>query len=95
MRLYAGSVDIYFDRFTDAQEKGTWIFNSPLHVRNVEVSISSPMVREYLHTNRHGEFVFCAIEVPDQNPNTDPRDLNCPNKFNSVERARPPLPKAS
>ncbi|WP_395707973.1 hypothetical protein [Reyranella sp.] len=37
-----------------------------------------------------GEFVFCAIEVPDQNPNTDPRDLNCPNKFNSVERAQPP-----
>jgi len=37
-----------------------------------------------------GEFVFCAIEVPDQNPNTDPRDLTCPNKFNSVERARPP-----
>jgi len=41
-----------------------------------------------------GEFVFCAIEVPDQNPNTDPRDLNCPNKFNSVERARPAAPKA-
>jgi hypothetical protein len=41
-----------------------------------------------------GEFVFCAIEVPDQNPNTDPRDLNCPNKFNSVERARPPSPRA-
>jgi hypothetical protein len=35
-----------------------------------------------------GEFVFCAIEVPDQNPNTDPRDLNCPNKFTSVERER-------
>lgn len=33
-----------------------------------------------------GEFVFCAIEVPDQNPNTDPRELNCPNKFNAVER---------
>ena len=42
-----------------------------------------------------GEFVFCAIEVPDQNPNTDPRDLNCPNKFNSVERARPQPGKAS
>ena len=42
-----------------------------------------------------GEFVFCAIEVPDQNPNTDPRDLNCPNKFNSVERARPLPRKAS
>jgi len=41
-----------------------------------------------------GEFVFCAIEVPDQNPNTDPRDLNCPNKFNSVERARPPAATA-
>ena len=40
-----------------------------------------------------GEFVFCAIEVPDQNPNTDPRDLNCPNKFNSVERTRPPQPR--
>ncbi|MFO1087316.1 MAG: hypothetical protein U1E21_22395 [Reyranellaceae bacterium] len=40
-----------------------------------------------------GEFVFCAIEVPDQNPNTDPRDLNCPNKFNSVERARPSQPR--
>jgi hypothetical protein len=34
-----------------------------------------------------GEFVFCAIEVPDQNLNTDPRDLSCPNKFNSVKRA--------
>ena len=34
-----------------------------------------------------GEFVFCAIEVPDQNVNTDPRDLSCPNKFNSVQRA--------
>jgi len=33
-----------------------------------------------------GEFVFCAIEVPDQNPDIDPRDLNCPNKFNAVER---------
>jgi hypothetical protein len=42
-----------------------------------------------------GEFVFCAIEVPDQNPNTDPRELSCPNKFNSVERARPTLRKAS
>ncbi len=36
-----------------------------------------------------GEFVFCAIEVPDQNPDTDPRDLNCPNKFNSVRREIP------
>jgi hypothetical protein len=42
-----------------------------------------------------GEFVFCAIEVPDQNPNTDPRDLSCPNKFNSVERVRPTSRKAS
>jgi hypothetical protein len=42
-----------------------------------------------------GEFVFCAIEMPDQNPNTDPRELSCPNKFNSVERARPQLDKAS
>jgi hypothetical protein len=40
-----------------------------------------------------GEFVFCAIEIPDQNPNTDPRDLHCPNKFNSVERAHRPLPR--
>ena len=42
-----------------------------------------------------GEFVFCAIEVPDQNPDTDPRELSCPNKFNSVERARPSSRKAS
>lgn len=40
-----------------------------------------------------GEFVFCAIEVPDQNPNTDPRELSCPNKFNAVERAQPPDPE--
>jgi len=42
-----------------------------------------------------GQFVFCAIEIPDQNPNTDPRDLNCPNKFNSVERARPQVRRAT
>lgn len=42
-----------------------------------------------------GEFVFCAIEVPDQNPNTDPRELTCPNKFNSVERAEPRPKRAS
>src|SRR5258708_4224915 len=42
-----------------------------------------------------GEFVFCPIQIPDQNPNTDPRALNCPHKFNSVERARPFSRKAS
>jgi hypothetical protein len=44
-----------------------------------------------------GEFVFCAIEIPDQNVNIDPRDLTCPNKFNSVElqRALPAKRKAS
>ena len=42
-----------------------------------------------------GEFVFCAIEIPDQNVNTDPRDLHCPNKFNSVERSAPAKGKAS
>ena len=42
-----------------------------------------------------GEFVFCAIEIPDQNPNTDPRDLNCPNKFNAVEYKLPRAGKAS
>jgi hypothetical protein len=42
-----------------------------------------------------GEFVFCAIEVPDQNPDTDPRELSCPNRFNSVERVRPASRKAS
>lgn len=42
-----------------------------------------------------GQFVFCAIEVPDQNPDLDPRDLNCPNKFNSVEWLRSFLHKAS
>jgi hypothetical protein len=41
-----------------------------------------------------GEFVFCAIEVPDQNANIDPRDLNCPNKFNAVERQSfSPIPR--
>ncbi len=42
-----------------------------------------------------GQFVFCAIEMPDQNATVDPRDLNCPNKFNSVERAQPHFRKAS
>ena len=42
-----------------------------------------------------GEFVFCAIEIPDQNPNVDPRDLSCPNKFNAVQRSLPFSPKAS
>jgi hypothetical protein len=42
-----------------------------------------------------GEFVFCAIEMPDQNANVDPRELNCPNKFNSVERTLPNKRKAS
>jgi hypothetical protein len=41
-----------------------------------------------------GEFVFCAIEVPNQDLNTDPRDLSCPNKFNSVQRA-PRQPKSA
>ncbi len=42
-----------------------------------------------------GEFVFCAIEMPDQNANVDPRDLNCPNKFNSVDLMRALGRKAS
>lgn len=42
-----------------------------------------------------GEFVFCAIEMPDQNADINPLDLNCPNKFNSVERALPFRRKAT
>jgi hypothetical protein len=37
-----------------------------------------------------GEFVFCAIEVASQQEDPDPTELNCPNRFNSVERPRPP-----
>lgn len=35
-----------------------------------------------------GEFVFCAIEVPSQDEETDPTELNCPNRFQSVEDSR-------
>ncbi len=37
-----------------------------------------------------GEFVFCALAMPDQNENIDPTELNCPNKFQGVEHRRPP-----
>ena len=42
-----------------------------------------------------GEFVFCAIEMPEQDEEVDPTELSCPNKFQSVERhpARPPAPR--
>jgi hypothetical protein len=33
-----------------------------------------------------GEFVFCAIEMKDQDEDVDPTELSCPNKFQSVER---------
>jgi hypothetical protein len=33
-----------------------------------------------------GEFVFCAIEMKEQDENVDPTELSCPNKFQSVER---------
>ncbi len=32
-----------------------------------------------------GELAFCAIEIPDQASNLDPRSLYCPNKFQAVE----------
>lgn len=38
-----------------------------------------------------GELVFCAIEIPEQDSNLDPRSLYCPNKFQAVERM-PPAP---
>ena len=39
-----------------------------------------------------GEFVFCALELPSQDENVDPTELNCPNKFQGVERLRPLRP---
>jgi hypothetical protein len=33
---------------------------------------------------RRGEFVFCAIEMKDQDETIDPTELTCPNKFQSV-----------
>jgi hypothetical protein len=33
-----------------------------------------------------GEFMFCAIELKEQDENIDPTELSCPNKFQSVER---------
>ena len=41
-----------------------------------------------------GEFVFCAIEMKDQDEEVDPTELSCPNKFQSVER-QPARPAAS
>jgi len=32
-----------------------------------------------------GEFVFCAIEMKEQDEEVDPTELSCPNKFQSVE----------
>jgi len=42
-----------------------------------------------------GEFVFCAIEMKEQDENIDPTELSCPNKFQSVERqpAKPAAPR--
>ena len=40
-----------------------------------------------------GEFVFCAIEMKDQDEEVDPTELSCPNKFQSVE-LRPAVPTA-
>lgn len=34
-----------------------------------------------------GEFVFCAIEMKEQDEEVDPTELSCPNKFQSVERS--------
>lgn len=34
-----------------------------------------------------GEFVFCAIEMKEQDEEVDPTELSCPNKFQSVDRA--------
>jgi hypothetical protein len=36
-----------------------------------------------------GEFVFCAIEMQEQDEEIDPTELSCPNKFQSVERLPP------
>jgi hypothetical protein len=41
-----------------------------------------------------GELVFCAIEIPDQDSDMDPRTLYCPNKHHAVERV-PPAPSPS
>ncbi len=41
-----------------------------------------------------GEFVFCAIEMKDQDEEVDPTELSCPNKFQSVELLRPAVPTA-
>ena len=42
-----------------------------------------------------GEFVFCAIEMKEQDENVDPTELSCPNKFQSVERqpVKPTAPR--
>ncbi len=39
-----------------------------------------------------GEFVFCAIEIATQTEDPDPTQLDCPNRFNSVDRGLPAAP---
>jgi hypothetical protein len=39
-----------------------------------------------------GEFVFCAVDAPDQAADVDPRTLGCPGKFNSVSAKASILP---
>jgi hypothetical protein len=46
----------------------------------------------YIDGELRGEFVFCAVEVPDQDAQVDPRTLACPDKFDAAEAKASFLP---
>jgi len=54
------------DRFADAQEECTGILDSPLYIRDGEMSFGDPVIGEHLHANGHGEFVIGAMQ--EKNP---------------------------
>lgn len=60
-RISARRVNVNFNRFADPKHERAWVLDTPLHIRNREVSVGGPVIREYLDLYWHRQFVVSAV----------------------------------
>ena len=47
-RICSGGMNVNFNRFADPQHERARVLDPPLHIRNCEVSVGGPVIRETL-----------------------------------------------
>src|SRR2546423_29590 len=64
-RICTRGMNVNFNQFAHSQHERTRVFDSPLYIRNREVSVGGPVIRENIYADGHRQFVVTPVNGKD------------------------------